>query len=55
MDEAPALHSCPTCGSEDTPTLVIRAATLSDRGSSWRCRSCAQSWAEPEDRTLVGL
>jgi transposase-like protein len=53
MNEAPPLHCCPRCGSEETPTLIMRQATLTNRGASWRCHSCRHSWSEPRDRTLV--
>ncbi len=54
MHEAPALHCCPQCGSMETPTLIMRAATLATRGASWRCHSCRSTWSEPGDCVLVG-
>ena len=42
---ADALHGCPSCGSTETPKLVIRGSGLCEPGVSHVCRSCGSEWA----------
>jgi len=50
MDEQDVTHICPHCGSRDVPTLIVNRAERSDRGISWRCRSCRYAWSDGQFR-----
>jgi uncharacterized Zn finger protein len=39
---------CPSCGSNEVPTLVVQAARLSTPGLSWRCHQCQTVWTDAE-------
>jgi uncharacterized Zn finger protein len=41
MTEDAVYRDCPSCGSADVPTLVVRRSVI-----SLRCRSCGCEWSD---------
>ncbi len=48
MNVPEVFRICPSCGSNEVPTLVVRAARLSTPGLSWRCHQCQTVWTDAE-------
>jgi formate dehydrogenase maturation protein FdhE len=46
MSEDAVFQNCPSCGSAEVPTLVVRAAGKPGHGMSLRCRTCHFEWAD---------
>jgi uncharacterized Zn finger protein len=41
MTEDAVYRDCPSCGSADVPTLVVRGSVM-----SLRCKSCSCEWSD---------
>ena len=46
VSEVEVVHSCPRCGSEDAPKLIVRGSETAGRGLSLRCRDCSREWSD---------
>jgi predicted RNA-binding Zn-ribbon protein involved in translation (DUF1610 family) len=55
MSESEAFRTCPKCGSQEVPKLIVRSARLSVGGASWRCRVCNWDWSDAEFRQLRAM
>lgn len=38
------LFRCPSCGSTETPKLIVRGSGMRGSGVSHECRSCQSEW-----------
>ncbi len=48
MTQSEAFRTCPYCGAQDVPKLVVYPRLVSGSATSWKCRSCDGYWSDTQ-------
>ncbi len=46
MSEPEVFRTCPQCGSQELPKLIVRSVRVNGYGSNWQCHACRFTWSD---------
>jgi len=48
VSDSEAFRTCPYCGTEDVPKLVVYPRLVAGSATSWQCRACDRYWSDAQ-------
>jgi len=48
MSQSEAFRTCPYCGTQEVPMLIVYPRLVSGTATNWKCRSCHRYWSDTQ-------
>ena len=48
VSDSEAFRTCPYCGTEGVPKLVVYPRRMAGSATTWKCRACDRYWSDAQ-------